>query len=1215
VFGTVRDSQGAVVPGATVTLTSETKGTKLAPAITTPDGNYVFPGVTPDVYSVEITLEGFKTLIQQGIRVSGGERLVVPTVTLSLGGRSEVVEVKAEAPVIQAASGERSFVVQQTTVENIPLPAGRNFAALATLVPGVVGTTRQGGGGFNNIMMDGVSTMDTGNNGQLLQMNVESIAEVKVLTSGYQAEFGRSSGLQISAVTKSGTNRFHGSVYDIKRDNKWNENSWANEKNGIPNPVSEQSDWGYSVGGPVGKPGGNNKLFFFYAQEYRPRNTGGTVRRFRVPTQLERQGDFSQTLDNNGALFNLIRDATTGLPCTSANTSGCFQDGGVLGKIPANRLYGVGLNILKMWPIEANLTQAPGTNYNYQTADPEVFTDVKQPAIRMDYQFSPKLRITAKYSGQFGNANVQPGSIPGFNDVQNIVPWIHAFATTVNYNLNETTFLEGTYGWSQNQLGTPLVTDASNRNNIGLGSLPRLYPEAGVLNPEYYEYKILSKMNAPFFVNGEMQLPPNFTWGNRIGSTPPNLGYPSFLNINRTMDIAVSLTKVKGRHTMKAGFYNNHSYKAENLNTGTQPATQGDLNFGNNANNPLDTGFGYANAAIGVFDTYAQQSTLVEGGYVYNSTEGYIQDNWKVNSKLTLDYGARLIHMQPQYDKLLQTSTFFPEEWNRANAPVLYVPACIGASPCTGNSRNAMNPTTGEILTIPGIPNTAAAIGTIIRGSGDLTNGIHQAGQGISKYGYTWPALAVAPRGGAAYDVSGNQRLVIRGGAGLFYDRPHGDSMLATVGNPPYSTSQTVRSASLLTLGAGNFTTQGAPQLLVFDYDADLVQSFQWNTGVQMMLPWSSSLDVALVGQYGTHQLSGLSNGAANINAIDFGAAFLPQNQDSTLAPGTVPGATALPTDLLRPYRGYGAIFQNQTRLHNESESIQTSFNRRFKNGFSFGLNYTYGIRFRGNTGTNPNNSGLTQRYEHAADGSFRLRADQKQWEELMGSGRSLNMAAHVIKGNWVWDLPNLKQQGGSGRILAAILNDWQISGILTAGSGARYTPTVSYQNGGSSVNLTGSPDYGARIVILGDTGSGCSDNQYKQFTVESFTGPQPGSLGLESGQNYMVGCPDRTVDLSLQRSIRLGGSRSMQFRLDAFNAFNVVVYNARQAQLQLNSPTDLTVRNPQYVAKEGDTTLAPGATGSVLNSTRLLPNNAGFGAVSGAQNLRNLQAQIRFQF
>ncbi|MEO8076606.1 MAG: hypothetical protein ABI818_09780 [Acidobacteriota bacterium] len=117
-------------------------------------------------------------------------------------------------------------------------------------------------------------------------------------------------------------------------------------------------DWGYAIGGPVGKPGGTNKLFFFYAQEYRPRNGGGTIRRFRVPTALERAGDFSQTLDNNGALLNLIRDASTGLPCTVANTSGCFQDGGVVGRIPQSRLYQTGLNILKMWPIEANVVQA-----------------------------------------------------------------------------------------------------------------------------------------------------------------------------------------------------------------------------------------------------------------------------------------------------------------------------------------------------------------------------------------------------------------------------------------------------------------------------------------------------------------------------------------------------------------------------------------------------------------------------------------------------------------------------------------------------------------------------------------------------------------------------------------------------------------------------------------------------------------------------------------
>jgi len=121
--------------------------------------------------------------------------------------------------------------------------------------------------------MDGVSTMDTGNNSQLIAMNMEAIAEVKVLTSAYQAEYGRSSGLQITAVTKGGTNRFRGSLYDIERNSDWNENTWANTKNGDPKPVSKQRDWGYSVGGPIGRPGGNNSLFFFYSHEYRPRTS------------------------------------------------------------------------------------------------------------------------------------------------------------------------------------------------------------------------------------------------------------------------------------------------------------------------------------------------------------------------------------------------------------------------------------------------------------------------------------------------------------------------------------------------------------------------------------------------------------------------------------------------------------------------------------------------------------------------------------------------------------------------------------------------------------------------------------------------------------------------------------------------------------------------------------------------------------------------------
>ena len=368
--GTLKDAQGGVVPGATVTLTSEGKGTQLSPAFTNANGDFVIANVPPDTYTIQVTMEGFKPIKRSGISISAGDRVGIGTLIIELGGLTESVTVQAESPLVQTQSGERSFTVATKSVENLPI-ANRSFVSLASLAPGVTGTSRVGdrsstGGGNSNVMMDGISTMDTGSNSVLLQMNVESIAEVKVLVSNYQAEYGRSSGIQISAVTKSGTNRFRGSAYDVMRKDSWNENSRTNLLNGDPKTKLNEKDLGYSIGGPIGKPGGNNKLFFFYAHEYAPRTAGGDTVRFRFPTALERAGDFSQSLDNNGNLFPYVKDPLNSSPCAAGNTAGCFQSGGVIGRIPADRLYQTGLNILKLYPAP----NVAATQYNYELVRP-----------------------------------------------------------------------------------------------------------------------------------------------------------------------------------------------------------------------------------------------------------------------------------------------------------------------------------------------------------------------------------------------------------------------------------------------------------------------------------------------------------------------------------------------------------------------------------------------------------------------------------------------------------------------------------------------------------------------------------------------------------------------------------------------------------------------------------------------------------------------------
>ncbi len=673
-LGSVKDSSGGVVPGATVVLISESRGTKGVPAVTNATGDYTFPNLTPDTYTVEITMDGFRTVKRAGVKVSGGDRVTVPALTLEPGGAAETVNVTSEAPLIQASSGERSFAITTTEIENLPVShLGGGFTNFTAFTPGVVsggasaGGTRLGGVGQNNIMMDGISAMDTGNNGQMLNMNVESIAEVKVLTQGYQAEYGRSSGIQITAVTKSGTNRFRGSAYDIKINSDWNENSWLNDKNGDPKPLNKRDLYGYSVGGPVGKPGGNNKLFFFYTHEYRPTNAAinngnadplsradgarargrllADPRQQRQPVQPDCRLAVRAALhgDEPGWLF-------PGWRHPRKDPDEPPEPGEPSAPVPLSA---------------ADAAQAQGSNFNYEQQVPPSVKDLtQQPAIRLDYQLSAKLRVTGKYSGERSRVLTRPGLIQGFTDALTPYPFITNYGITVNYALSPTTFIEGTYGFIRNELAGGnengiLVNDSSNRLT-SMPGFPLIYNSAGVLPKESYGFEVMEATTPPFWDGTSVNLPPVFNWGSRIGAAPPNQRYPGWLNINRTQDVAISMTKVAGRHTFKGGFYNNHSFKAQN----TGVSFQGTVDFNNDTNNLLDSGFGYSNAALGIFSRYQQAEKFVEGSMKYNNTEFYVQDNWKVNNRLTLDYGMRFTHQQPQYDQFNQTSNFFPDMWS-----------------------------------------------------------------------------------------------------------------------------------------------------------------------------------------------------------------------------------------------------------------------------------------------------------------------------------------------------------------------------------------------------------------------------------------------------------------------------------------------------------------------------------------------------------------------
>ncbi len=1215
VFGRVQDPQAASVVGATISLVSETRGIRLPSVASLTGGDFVVPNVPPDTYTLEIAQKGFKPLQRTGIAVSPGDRVGLGPLTIEIGAATETVTVTAESTMLQTQSAERSATITPTEVQNIPLLT-RTFTNLIAVIPGVGGTasqpTRVGdsssySGGNANIMMDGVSTMDSGNNALAIAVNTEAIEEIKVMVSNYQAEYGRNSGVQMSAVTKSGTNHFHGTGFMIMRQSGWNARNKLDILNANPKAYLRQKDLGFTVGGPVGKPGHNNKLFFFFSDEFDPRTmtvTGGSVVNYRFPTAAERTGDFSQSTDNNGNLYPYIKDPLSSSPCSASNTSGCFADGGVVGKIPANRLYGLGLKILSLYPMP-NLA-ATNLSYNYTgTLAPQSIMS-QEPIAKIDYQPFQKLRISGKLTLWEQPATLQQGTLPGFNDTQVYKKWFYMWASTATYGINATTFVEATVGRTRNDLAgcfgptngvapgfctSSLPMDKiASLSGAGLTALPQLFPNSGTLNTGYYAYQAMQTMKPPIWDGTKMNLVPTInSWGGRVANGPPNFPFPGWLNTNQNNDFNVSVTKVKGGHTLKAGAYLTHSYKAQQTLAGTW---QGSISFANDTNNSLDTGFGFANAAVGVFDSYNQLNKYVEGNYVYYNIEGYIQDNWRVNSRLTLDFGVRLVNQRPQHDELGQGVNWLPDKWSLSSAPLFYLPGCATTAPCSGSNRQAKNPITGQLLG----PNTAVAIGTLVPNSGNTLNGIYPSGTSPVPAGtYYWPTLRPGPRFGVAYDVNGRQKLILRGGAGLTFDRPSGNTVFSLISNPPNELSETLYYSQFQTMGG--LTTSSAPNLNIYQLHSGLPSSWSWSGGAQYMLPQNTMLDVSYTGNHSYNVVEQL-----NVNTIDMGAAFLAGNQDPTVT-SALPGGAAVTQNMMRAYRGYGSITMMVPRGFITSHSLQIALSRRFSHGLQFDVNDTILLHRMADAGG---------RIQHDANGIWSYRSDQDQANKLL---QDYIPTRHTLKGDLVWSIPSVNNLGsGAGQqVLHAVTRDWQLSGIWAANSPSTggqgtgnygTTPiSVSFQNGAGNQNITGSPDYGGRVTVKGDPGSGCSSDIYKQFNTSAFAPPQVGSVGLESGVDYLRGCFYQQIDLALQREFRFGESRRLSFRLDAFNALNQSHITGRNTTLQVASTTDPTIVNSPF-----------DANGNLLSS-RLKPSNSGFGQANGFQNARTLQAWLRFTF
>jgi hypothetical protein len=483
----------------------------------------------------------------------------------------------------------------------------------------------------------------------------------------------------------------------------------------------------------------------------------------------------------------------------------------------------------------------------------------------------------------------------------------------------------------------------------------------------------------------------------------------------------------------------------------------------------------------------------------------------------------------------------------------------------------------------PSVANTVAErfIGRLVPGSNRF-NGAFQAGQGIEDELQTGGGMKVSPRVGAAYDLTGGRaRTIVRGGWGIFFDRPQGNTVFDMGANAPgvlVSTLQYGRLQELSSAGGDPFATLS---LNPTGYDFKPPKVYQWNVGVQQKLWYDLILDAAYVGSESTDLLR-----RYQMNAVPLGAKYLPQNQDPTRAPSTTPGATALPDDFLRPFKGYGNIQMWDYSSRGNYHALQLGVNRRYDRGVMFSVFY---VRSRVLT--------LEHNNDFAQGGAPACQCGPpnftpEQVKALDWSYAPYNRPHNFVT-NFVYQVPTV----ASGA-LGALANDWQISGIYRWSSGVPYAINYSIP-GITATNLTGNNGApSARIVVNGDPGVGSSGDPYRQIANPNvFAPPRTGSSGTESDRFFLHGPAINNLDLSFSKRVRIKGTAAAEIRFDLFNALNHTQWAGVNNTINFASLTDPTITNLPY------------------DSSGRLVNQNGFGTINGVRPPRTLQLVTRFTF
>jgi hypothetical protein len=1018
---------------------------------------------------------------------------------------------------LQASSGERSDVITGKQLDDVAMN-GRNVLDYMKLVPGMVGLPdlhQSGTGSLANFSIngtrqnqheftiDGASNVDTGDNGGThVTLNTDAIEEVKILTSNYQAEFGKAAGGQIAVTTKSGTNQWHGNARFFHRHEGLNANEYFNLKSELANgqknapPLYRYNDIGYQLGGPIKK----DRLFVFWSQEFFRQlvPTGGTIQ-FYTPTAAERQGDFSQSTDetgqpvaNSGPGITNNKIDPTQLPAALQPVFAQMQK--MLNLFPTANVSGFGVG---------------GQNYNYSQSLSGT-APRREDLLRVDFQINSKNRLYGRWlhnseddSMPFVATGVGPfgtfacdSSItfkggctqhhPGWNVSANLV-------TTITPTLLN----EFSVGPSHTLTVDSPVGDSILRGKQGI-TLPLYYPvDSNQAIPDL-SFQGLGNVNFK---------------GGYLGATP-------WQQANTTINVNDNLSWVRGKHAFKTGMFYQRSRKDQiawgNVN-GQFTFQPGTYTLGGTTYNLGDP---LAAALLGFFSGFDQSAARPRGYFRYNQLEFYVQDTWKVTSRLTLDYGMRFAWIPPQYDAKNQIALFDPSSYDPTKAV------------------------------------TIDSNGNIIAGSGDPLDGMKYVAQGqLPKGGWNDRGIMPEPRLGFAYDLYGNHKAVLRGGFGMMHDRVQGNLIFNPVfDNPLTNPTAHVAAGNIASLPSeqASFQVQGDKNIIAADRSGKIPTVYSYSLGIQHAITNGTTLDLAYVGSLGRHLAT-----VHDANFVPYGYAFTAAAQDPANFPGNVvpavepnlpaiysaagysfsgayaKGHPSYTNAALVPYKGYGQIAGIGWGGTSNYNSLQASLQHRFGKSLTAGAVYTW-------------SKALTTA---DSDGDY-----QNPVNPLIGYRAAGWDRTHVFAANYVYDLPNFTQHFSGPKWLSYVTDHFQLSGVTNfmtaAPAQANNFQGLNNGYGWNSGALDGSNMWGPYPYFYSIDGAGSLITPTVQFP------PRATRDALRGGglQNW---------DMSLFKNIPIRERYFIQLRLEAYNVFNHPNFQDKFYNVNINGPWQWTYNAP----------------------------------------------------